>query len=127
MSDEMRLFVELAPLGFLIGAYGTLIGAGGGSLLVPALLILLPRESPATVTAISLAVVFFNAYSGTIAYVRMGRVDYRCGVLFTLAGLPGAVLGTLLVQEVPRWLFDPSFGLLLLVMGAFLVAKPLGS
>jgi hypothetical protein len=42
-------------------------------------------------------VVFFNAYSGTIAYVRMGRVDYRAGVLFTLAGLPGAILGTLLI------------------------------
>jgi len=94
---------------------------------VPILLILLPNESPSTVTAISLAVVFFNAYSGTIAYMRMGRIDYRCGVLFTLAGLPGAILGTLLVQEIPRRLFDPVFGALLLVMGTFLVAKPLGT
>src|SRR3954463_15895949 len=88
---------------------------------------LMPNETPSTITAISLAVVFFNAYSGTIAYMRMGRIDYRCGVLFTLAGLPGAVLGTLLVQEVPRWLFDPAFGLLLLAMGTFLVARPLGT
>jgi uncharacterized membrane protein YfcA len=94
--------------------------------LVPALLILLPDESPATITAISLAVVFFNAYSGTIAYVRMGRVQYRAGVLFTLAGLPGAVLGALLVHEMPRRLFDPIFGVLLLGLGGFLVASPLG-
>jgi uncharacterized membrane protein YfcA len=127
VSSELHEFFRLAPLGILVGAYGTLVGAGGGSVLVPILLILLPNETPSTVTAISLAVVFFNAYSGTIAYMRMGRIDYRCGVLFTLAGLPGAVLGTLLVQEVPRRLFDPTFGLLLLVMGAFLVAKPLGT
>src|SRR5262249_43124636 len=108
-------------------AYGTLVGAGGGSVLVPILLILLPNKSPSTVTAISLAVVFFNAYSGTIAYMRMGRIDYRCGVLFTLAGLPGAILCTFLVQEVPRKLFAPAFGILLVVLGAFLVAKPLGT
>jgi uncharacterized protein len=127
VSPELREFFRLAPLGVLVGTYGTLVGAGGGSVLVPILLILLPKETPATVTAISLAVVFFNAYSGTISYMRMGRIDYRCGVLFTLAGLPGAVVGTLLVQEIPRSLFDPLFGALLLVLGAFLVAKPLGT
>jgi uncharacterized membrane protein YfcA len=126
VSPELHEFFRLAPLGIIVGAYGTLVGAGGGSVLVPILLILLPDKTPSTITAISLAVVFFNAYSGTIAYMRMGRIDYRCGVLFTLAGLPGAVLGTLLVQEIPRSLFDPTFGLLLLFMGAFLVARPLG-
>jgi uncharacterized membrane protein YfcA len=126
MSAEMQEFIRLAPLGFLVGAYGTLVGAGGGSVLVPILPMMLPNESPATVTAISLAVVFFNAYSGTIAYVRMGRVDYRAAVLFTVAGLPGAILGTLLVREVPRRLFDPAFGTMLVALGAFLVISPLG-
>lgn len=127
MTPELQEFVRLAPLGLLVGAYGTLVGAGGGSVLVPVLLILLPLETPATVTAISMAVVFFNAYSGTIVYMRMDRVDYRAGVLFTVAGLPGAVLGTLLVHEMPRSLFDPIFGVLLLAIGGLLVASPLGS
>lgn len=119
-------FLQLAPLGFAIGAYGTLVGAGGGSVLVPVLLLMMPQESPATLTSISLAVVFFNAYSGTIAYLRMGRIDYYAGVLFTLAGVPGAVLGVLLVHHVPRAVFDPLFGLLLLGLGSWLVLDPLG-
>jgi hypothetical protein len=126
MSPDLMEFVRLAPLGFLIGAYGTLVGAGGGALLVPALLLLMPGESPATVTSISLAVVFFNAYSGTVAYARMRRIDYFAGVLFALAGLPGAVLGTVLVRELPRQLFDPLFGVLLLVLGVVLAVNPLG-
>src|SRR4029453_17070464 len=86
-----------------------------------------PREDPATITAISLATVFFNAYSGTIAYIRMGRVDFRLGTLFTLASLPGAVFGVLLVHQIPRHVFDPLFGVVLLGIGALLLANPLGS
>lgn len=127
MTPELHELLQLAPLGLLVGAYGTLVGAGGGSVLVPVLLVLLPEESPATITSISLAVVFFNAYSGTIAYMRMGRIDYRAGSVFTIASLPGAVLGTLLVHEMPRTLFDPLFGVLLLALGGFLFASPLGA
>jgi hypothetical protein len=127
MSPELSEFFRLAPLGLVVGAFGTLVGAGGGAVLVPVLLFLLPQETSATVTAISLATVFFNAYSGTITYVRMGRVDYRLGILFTLASLPGAVLGVLVVRQIPRNLFDPLFGVLLLTLGSFLLANPIGS
>ena len=48
-------------------------------MLAPILLLLYPRESPETITCISLAVVFFNALSGSWAYARMGRIDYRSG------------------------------------------------
>ncbi len=127
MSPELSEFLRLAPLGLIIGAFGTLVGAGGGAILVPVLLIMRPQETSASVTAISLAAVFFNAYSGTIAYIRMGRVDYRLGTLFTLASLPGAVIGVLLTHQIPRHIFDPLFGVLLLVVGTFLLANPLGS
>lgn len=127
MSPELSEFFRLAPLGLVVGVFGTLVGAGGGALMVPVLLVLLPQETPATVTAISLAAVFFNAYSGTVSYMRMGLVDYRLGSLFTLASLPGAVLGVLLIRQMPRNLFDPLFGVLLLSIGAFLFANPLGS
>ena len=127
MSPELSEFLRLGPLGLVIGAFGTLVGAGGGAVMVPVLLVLLPNETPANVTAISLAAVFFNAYSGTVSYIRMGRVDYRLGTLFTLASLPGAVFGVLLVRQLPRNVFDPLFGVMLLSIGVFLLSNPLGS
>lgn len=127
MSPELSEFLRLAPLGLIVGAFGTLVGAGGGAVLVPVLLFLFPQETPAIITAISMAVVFFNAYSGTVTYMRMGLIDYRSSILFTLASLPAAVIGVMLVHRVPRQLFDPLFGALLLSVGAFLVARPMVS
>lgn len=120
----MLQYVWLTPLGFVVGAYGTLIGAGGGFILAPLLLILYPNEAPDTITSISLAVVFFNALSGTIAYARMGRVDYRSGVLFSAATAPGAVLGALTTAFIPRRAFDLVLGVVLVGTSVALLIRP---
>ena len=103
----------LIPLGFAVGAYGTIVGAGGGFVLVPVLLLIYPNEDPVQITAISLSVVFFNALSGSAAYARLHRIDYVTGSIFAAATIPGAILGAYLVSEVPRDAFDVLFGLLL--------------
>ena len=54
-------------LGVAVGALGTLIGAGGGFLLIPILLFLRPGDSAAVLTGISLLVVCANATAGSIA------------------------------------------------------------
>lgn len=113
----------LIPVGFAVGAYGTLIGAGGGFVLVPVLLFLYPNESPATITAISLAVVFFNAVSGSVAYAREKRIDFRSGLVFAAATVPGAIAGALVVDLIPRGVFDVMFGLALLVLGTLVIVR----
>ncbi len=125
MTAALAEFAQLAPLGFAVGLYGTLVGAGGGFVLVPALL-LLTDDRPAAVTSTALAVVFFNAYTGTIAYARMRRIDYFAGVLFALAGAPGAVLGTVLAHRIDRAQFEPLFGVTLLAAGAWLALRRSG-
>ena len=110
----------LLPLGLAIGAFGTLIGAGGGFILVPILLIVYPDENTEVITSISLAVVFFNALSGSVAYARMKRVDYKSGIIFAIATIPGAILGAVLVSYVPRYTFDMTFGIIMIAAGIFL-------
>jgi len=114
----------LIPLGFFIGTYGTLIGAGGGFILMPILLLLYPGENPELLTSISLAVVFFNAFSGSVAYSRMKRIDYRSGFLFSVATIPGAIFGALTTAYIPRRLFDLIFGLLMIAASVFLLLHP---
>jgi uncharacterized membrane protein YfcA len=113
-------YLWLLPLGLLIGAFGTLIGAGGGFILMPILLLVYPSEKTELITAISLAVVFFNALSGSYAYARMKRVDYKSGIAFSIATIPGAILGALTTAYVPRRAFDLIFGVLMVVAAVFL-------
>ena len=113
-------YLWLFPLGLAIGAFGTLIGAGGGFILVPILLIVYPNENTELITSISLAVVFFNALSGSVAYARMKRIDYKSGIIFAVATIPGAILGAVSTVYVPRYAFDIIFGVLMIVAGVFL-------
>ena len=116
--------IGLGLLGVLVGALGTLIGAGGGFLLLPILVFLYPSDPPAVLTAISLSVVFANATSGSIAYARMRRIDYRAGLLFSLAGLPGSVLGALLTRHLDHKAFDPLLGCMLLLGAGIILFRP---
>jgi uncharacterized membrane protein YfcA len=98
-----------------VGVFGTLIGAGGGFILTPMLLLLYPHDSPDTITSISLAVTFANAFSGSMAYARMKRINYRYSLIFAAAAIPGAIMGAPTTYYVSRMTFDLIFTVLLIV------------
>lgn len=119
----MEIIFLLIITGFLIGTLGTLIGAGGGFILVPFLIIMYPDFSPETITAISMVVVAANAISGSIAYMNARRVDYKAGIIFAICTIPGSILGVLTTKIIPRTLFDVVFGFLMLGLAVFLFLK----
>lgn len=110
----------LIVIGFFIGTLGTLIGAGGGFLLVPILIIMYPHFTPETITAISMVVVACNAISGSIAYMTAKKVDYKAGIIFAICTIPGSILGVLTTQIIPRGIFDIIFGIIMLALAVFL-------
>ena len=119
----MDNFILLLIIGFIVGTLGTLIGAGGGFILVPLLIIMEPDFSPETITAISMAIVACNAISGSVAYVASGRVDFKAGLLFAAFTIPGSILGVLTTKYISREIFDVIFGIVLLLLAIFLFFK----
>lgn len=117
-------YLGFIALGFGVGAYGTLIGAGGGFVLMPLLLLIYPEENPDRLTAISLAVVFANALSGSAAYARMRRIDYRSGLMFAAAAVPGAIVGAFQTAWVSRDRFDIIFSVVLIVIAIGMALRP---
>jgi uncharacterized membrane protein YfcA len=115
----MIILLELLILGFFIGVLGTLVGVGGGFILVPIFLLTL-HYTPQQAIGTSLTVVFLNALSGTVAYIRQKKVYYDAAIRFSLATLPGAVLGSYLSHYFSSKIFHISFGLLLIAIAGLL-------
>ncbi len=115
--------VLFPALGFLVGAYGTIIGAGGGFLFVP--LLLQVWHLPHTIAiGTSLCAVSLNAISGTGVYARQGRIDYRSAVLFLIAGIPGAVAGAWVPEQLSGRTINLIFGALLGLLAVALILNP---
>jgi uncharacterized membrane protein YfcA len=114
-------WLALIALGVGVGVYGTIIGAGGGFILVPLLILIYPEYEPEVITSISLAVVFATALSASIAYSRQQRIDYVAGSLFAVATLPGAIAGAVLIRGVDSRAFEIAFAVLLLLVAVFLL------
>lgn len=91
---------------------------------MPILLFLYPKESPSSITSTTLTVAFFNALSGSIAYSRLKRIDYRSGLLFATTAVPGAVIGAFVVDYLNRGIFQYIFGAVLLAISAYLLVRP---
>ncbi|WP_109694079.1 sulfite exporter TauE/SafE family protein [Chitinophaga deserti] len=121
---DLQAALLLVLIGFGIGTFGTLIGAGGGFILMPLLLLMYPNMEPDVLTSISLAVVCLNATSGSVAYARKKRIDYRSAAIFAVATLPGAILGAMATSVISRHTFNLILGGLLIVIAIFLILKP---
>lgn len=115
------------PLGLIVGTLGTLIGAGGGFILVPILIMMYPKFSAQEITAISMLCVACNASSGSLAYLYRRQVHLKSGFLFTLASVPGAWLGSSFTRLMDRAVFELSFAFLLLALGLFIFFRKVKS
>ncbi len=111
--------VALFALGLLIGTFGTLIGAGGGFILVP-LLVLFLHQSPATAVGTSLSLVCLNAASGSVAYFKQRRVDLSLGWKFAAATVPGAIGGAYVARSLSSYWFSIAFGVILMAIAILL-------
>lgn len=113
-------FLVLILIGLGVGTLGTLIGAGGGFILVPLLILLYPAMEADSITAISLGIVALNALVGSVAYIRKGRVDFKAGLIFAAATIPGSIIGVYATQYIPRGKFDMLFAIVLIALAIFL-------
>ncbi|MBI2428920.1 MAG: sulfite exporter TauE/SafE family protein [Ignavibacteriales bacterium] len=111
--------IILFSVGVFVGMFGTIIGVGGGFIVVP-LLTIFYQFSPQYAVGTSMVIVALNAISGTVSYVRQHRIDYRTGILFASATLPGSFMGAYLLQLISKPVFDISFGIFLIVIVLYL-------
>lgn len=134
-DDEERARVEdardrlpiakIAGEGFVVGGITGLVGAGGGFLVVPALVLLggLPmRKAIGT----SLMVIAMKSLAGFAGYAAHVTVDTSLVLGFVAAAVVGTVAGAQLGKRVEPDRLRSAFAYFVLAMGAFILAEKTG-
>ena len=119
MIEILVLFV----VGIGVGTFGTLIGIGGGLIMIPLFTFALTPSifhSAPEIVGTSLFGVFLNALSGTYAYVKQHRVYFKAAIPFAIATLPGAILGSLVSDYFTGPTFSLSYGIFILIISAIM-------
>lgn len=91
--------MKLAVTGTAAGLFSGLLGVGGGTVLVPLLVLWLGYGERAA-TGTSLVAIVAIAAMATIAQGAYGNVDVGKGLLVGVPAVAGALLGTSLQQRV---------------------------
>ena len=123
--EELTILAALGlvALGFCASGYGVLIGSGGGFIVAPLLIILFGMDHNIAVGT-SLFTVALASISGSISYLYLKRVDLRSAFLFSLAAIPGALLGILGLKAVTEGPFEVIFGSFLSLLGLYVMLRP---
>ncbi len=115
--------LKLAAIGTVGGAFSGLLGVGGGSVIVPLLIVWLgygAREATGT-SMMAIAVI---ASVAVILQALYGNVDPPNAALIGLPAIAGAVAGTALQQRIPERSISLLFAGLLVVVAVKLVVAP---
>lgn len=108
----MRLALELFGAAFLSSIFGSMVGLGGGFILVP-LLRLFFGFAPAEAAGTSLVLIVANSASGAFTYLLQKRVHVKLGLLIALGGIPSSIGGAILALHISAKLYDAILAVLL--------------
>jgi uncharacterized membrane protein YfcA len=114
---------KLAFVGFMVGIVTGFLGAGGGFLIIPALIFFaaLPMKQA---IGTSLFIIAVNAMIGFIGdLINNVHLNFQFLLLFSVIAIIGIFIGTYLSKKIDGNKLKPAFGWFVLVAGIYIIAK----
>lgn len=128
-TDEEQEIKYNYPLiiveGLLVGMVTGIVGAGGGFLIIPAL-VLLARLPMKKAVATSLLIIAIKSLIGFMGDVQNLEIDWSFLAVFTSLSIVGIFVGIWLNQFIDGKKLKKGFGWFVLVMGIYIIIKELG-
>lgn len=108
--------------GVVVGLVTGLVGAGGGFLIVPALVLLggLPMS---VAVGTSLLVIAMKSFAGLAGYLASVEIDWSLALAVTAAAVVGSLLGSRLTGVIHPDTLRKGFGYFVVVMGLVMLAQ----
>ena len=121
-SSRQNKVLPLVLLGLLIGFLTGLLGAGGGFLIIPALILFL-RLPMKTAVGTSLLIIAINSLFGFLFSLKQFEYDWTILIVFTVLAIAGIFIGSRLADKISGPSLKKGFGWFILVMAVYIIAK----
>jgi uncharacterized membrane protein YfcA len=118
-SDDVLGLCSGSVVGFLLG----LIGGGGSILAVPLLVYVVGVRDPHIAIGTSAVAVAASAFANLAGHARAGHVKWNCAIVFALAGVGGAIIGSSLGKAIDGQKLLALFGVVMIAVAAAMFTK----
>jgi uncharacterized protein len=115
---------SLMLLGLVIGMITGLLGAGGGFLIIPALVLLLKLPMRIAVGT-SLLIIAINSLFGFLFSLKQFDYNWLLLISFTVLAIGGLFIGSRIAEKIPGPRLKTGFGWFILIMGIYIIIREL--
>ncbi|WP_310560645.1 sulfite exporter TauE/SafE family protein [Flavobacterium sp.] len=124
-ENEKLNYIKIALLGICIGLISGFVGAGGGFLIVPTLLIFAktPMKMAIGTSLLIVAAQSLIGFTGDIMSDQI--IDWKLLEYFTLASIVGIFIGNFISKKVADEKLKTGFGWFVLAMGIYIIIREL--
>jgi uncharacterized membrane protein YfcA len=111
--------------GIVVGMITGIVGAGGGFLIIPALVLLakLPMKKAVGTSLIIIAAKSLIGFTGDLKGEEI--IDWNFLFLFSAIAIGGIIGGSILSKHIPNEKLKPAFGWFVLAMGVYIIGREL--
>jgi len=117
-------FQKLIPLGLGVGLLTGLVGAGGGFVVVPTLVVLAKLPMRRAIGT-SLLVVTMNSFAGFAGHISHVSIDYQLAGVFIITAILGSVVGAAANRRVDASQLRVGFAYFVLIAGTLILGEQL--
>ena len=122
-TPRFRTFLVIIE-GTLIGFLTGLVGAGGGFLIIPSLVLFLKLPMK-TAIGTSLLIIAINSLFGFLFSLKQFEYNWTILLSFTALAIAGLFIGSKLAEKISSASLKKGFGWFVLVMGIYIIIKEL--
>jgi len=117
-------FPMIALEGSVVGVITGIVGAGGGFLIIPAL-VLLAKLPMKLAVGTSLLIIAAKSLIGFLGDLSTQTIDWQLLLIFTSLSIVGIFIGSALSKKINEEILKTGFGWFVLVMGIYIITKEL--
>ena len=117
-------FPMIALEGSVVGVITGIVGAGGGFLIIPAL-VLLAKLPMKMAVGTSLLIIAAKSLIGFLGDLSTQTIDWQLLLIFTALSIVGIFIGSALSKKINEKILKTGFGWFVLAMGIYIITKEL--